>query len=154
MDIRNIYGDVIYSAPNAKTQQEALNQAVAEKVPLRGWVIANCTFPQRITLQDCTVSDCTVSGGTVSGGRKCTNKPAKFLRGFKGLYRYNVWAVLFEDGSRWVRMGCLFKSLEDWEAEGGIRASNISEFPDDGSSASEDRIAAFEFAKAAALRMK
>ena len=106
------------------------------------------------TVSYCTVSYCKVSGGTVSGGRKCTNKPAKFLRGFKGLYRYNVWAVLFEDGSRWVRMGCLFKSLEDWEAEGGIRASNISEFPDDGSSASEDRIAAFEFAKAAALRMK
>ena len=74
--------------------------------------------------------------------------------GFEGLYRYNVWAVLFEDGSRWVRMGCKFKSLEEWEAEGGIRTSNLIEFPDDGSDASEDRAAAFEFAKADALRMK
>ncbi len=67
-------------------------------------------------------------------------------------YAYGVQAVLFEDGSRWVRMGCLWKSLAEWE-EIGIRGSNPSEFPDDGSVASEERVAAFEFAKAAALRM-
>ena len=77
----------------------------------------------------------------------------KILKGFSGLYRYNVWAVLFDDGSRWVRMGCLFKSLDDWDKI-TIRASNLSEFPDDGSDKSEERAAAFEFAKAAALRLK
>jgi hypothetical protein len=50
-------------------------------------------------------------------------------------------------------MGCLWKSLEKWD-EVGIRKSNLSEFPDDGSDACEDRVAAFEFAKAAVLRMK
>jgi hypothetical protein len=50
-------------------------------------------------------------------------------------------------------MGCLWKSLEDWETV-GIRKSNESEFPDDGSDKCEERVAAFEFAKAAALRMK
>jgi hypothetical protein len=50
-------------------------------------------------------------------------------------------------------MGCLFKSLEDWEKI-GIRKSNLAEFPDDGSDKCEERVAAFEFAKAAALRMK
>ena len=64
-----------------------------------------------------------------------------------------LFRSLFADGSRWVRMGCLFKSLEDWDRI-GIRKSNLSEFPDDGSDRSEERIAAFEFAKAAALRMK
>jgi hypothetical protein len=82
-----------------------------------------------------------------------SGKPLSSLKGYSGLYRYNVWAVLFADGSRWVRMGCLFKSLEDWDKI-GILNSNPSEFPDDGSDASEDRVAAFEFAKAAALRMK
>lgn len=67
---------------------------------------------------------------------------------------YNVWAVLFEDGSRWVRMGCLFKSLEDWEKEGGIRKSNLLQFPDDGSEACEERVRAFEFAKTTALSLK
>jgi hypothetical protein len=50
-------------------------------------------------------------------------------------------------------MGCLFKSLEDWEKI-GIRKSNLAEFPDDGSDKCKERVAAFEFAKAAALRMK
>ncbi len=71
---------------------------------------------------------------------------------FVGLYRYEVWAVLCLDGTRYVRMGCIFKSLEDWEKV-GIRNSNLSEFPDDKSLACEERVAAFEFAKAAALRM-
>ena len=75
------------------------------------------------------------------------------MKVFSGLYRYEVWAVLFEDGSRWIRMGCLWKSLEKWDEE-GVRNSNPSEFPDDGSEVCEDRVAAFEFAKAAVLRMK
>jgi hypothetical protein len=50
-------------------------------------------------------------------------------------------------------MGCLFKSLEEWE-KSGIRNSNLSEFPNDGSDKCEERAAAFEFAKAAVLRMK
>jgi hypothetical protein len=64
-----------------------------------------------------------------------------------------VWAILFDDKSRWVRMGCLFHSLDEWEKI-GIRKSNLTEFPDDGSVKCEERVAAFEFAKAAALRMK
>ena len=136
MDIKNIYGEVVYTAPKATTMQEAVDQAIADKVTMRGWVISNCT------VSDCKVSDCTVS-----------EKPLAFLKGFAGLYKYNVWSVLFADGSRWVRMGCLFKSLEDWDKI-GIRKSNLSEFPDDGSDRSEERAAAFEFAKAAALRMK
>jgi hypothetical protein len=49
-------------------------------------------------------------------------------------------------------MGCFFKSLEDWEII-GIRKSNLNEFPDDGGAKSEERAAAFDFAKAAVLRM-
>jgi Pentapeptide repeats (8 copies) len=75
------------------------------------------------------------------------------IRVFSGLYRYEIWAVLFEDGSRWIRMGCLWKSIDDWDSI-GIRKSNLSEFPDDGSGICEDRVAAFEFAKAAVLRMQ
>jgi hypothetical protein len=81
------------------------------------------------------------------------NKPVSQIKGYAGLYAFNVWSVLMADGSRWVRMGCLFKSLEEWEKI-GIRNSNPSSFPDDRSDRSEDRVAAFEFAKAAALRMK
>jgi exo-beta-1,3-glucanase (GH17 family) len=50
-------------------------------------------------------------------------------------------------------MGCLWKSLDEWKKV-GIRKSNLSQYPDDGSYKSEERVAAFEFAQAAALRMK
>jgi hypothetical protein len=81
------------------------------------------------------------------------DKKIHSLKVFTGLYAYQVWSVLLEDGSLWVRMGCLFKSLEDWEKI-GIRQSNLNEYPNDGSEQCEERVAAFEFAKAAALRLK
>ena len=93
------------------------------------------------------LSDAKLSGAKLSG------KEITAVRVYSGLYKYTVHAVLFADGSRWVRMGCLFYSLEEWEKI-GIRKSNVSEFPDDGSDKCEERVAAFEFAKAVALRMK
>ena len=93
-----------------------------------------------------------LGGADLYGANLCRKKIAK-LGVFTGLYKYEVWAVLFEGGERWVRMGCLFYSLEKWE-EIGIRNSNLSEFPDDRSDKCEERVAAFEFAKAAVLRLK
>jgi uncharacterized protein YjbI with pentapeptide repeats len=97
------------------------------------------------------LSRANLSGANLSGanlsGKKITN-----LRVLTGLYAYTVQAVLYEDGSCWVRMGCLFHSLEDWEKI-GIRNSNLTEFPNDGSLKCEERVAAFEFAKSAALRL-
>jgi hypothetical protein len=58
-----------------------------------------------------------------------------------------------EDGVRHIHMGCLKYTLEKWE-EIGIRKSNLTEFPDDGSERSEQRVRAFEFAKAAVLQLK
>ena len=71
---------------------------------------------------------------------------------FTGLYEYQCWAVAMEDGTPWVRMGCLWKSVEEWDAL-GIRNSNKSEFPDDGSESSERRVRAFEFTRTEALLM-
>jgi uncharacterized protein YjbI with pentapeptide repeats len=103
-------------------------------------------------LRGADLSGAYLSGAYLSGadGNKRTIRTARV---FSGLYDYEVWAVLFEDGERWVRMGCLFKSLDEWEKI-GIRNSNLSQFPDDGSDASEERVIAFEYAKAAALRLK
>ena len=91
-------------------------------------------------------------GANLSDANLCMKKIAQ-LRVFSGLYAYVVCAILFEDGTRMVRMGCLWKTLEEWEKI-GIRQSNLSEFPDDGSERCEQRVAAFEFAKATVLRMK
>ena len=97
------------------------------------------------------LSGAVLSRANLSGAGGKIQKISK-IRVFTGLYKHQVWSVLFQDGSRWVRMGCLFKSLEEWEKI-GIRKSNENEFPDNGSPASEERATAFEFAKAAVLKM-
>ena len=94
-----------------------------------------------------------LSGANLNGAHLNGELKAKKMRVFNGLYKYQVWAVLAQDGTRYVRMGCLFFSLGDW-GKIGIRKSNESEFPDDGSEKCEERVAAFEFAKAAAMRLK
>ena len=76
----------------------------------------------------------------------------KTFRLFSGLYQYACMAILAEDGTPWVRMGCLWKTVEDWDRS-GIRASNRGEFPDDGSERCEERVRAFDFTRAAALRL-
>ena len=139
MEIKNIYGAVIYTSP-AETIKEAVVEAVARGADLTGAELTDAV------LTDAYLTDSNLRG---ADGKK---KKIITMRVLTGLYRYQVWAVLFEDGSRWVRMGCFFKSLEEWGD--GIRKSNESEFPNDGSDKCEERVAAFEFAKAAVLRMK
>ena len=75
-----------------------------------------------------------------------------YMAVFTGLYKYQCWAVVSSDGVPWVRMGCLWKSVSDWDVI-GIRNSNKSEFPDDGSEKCERRVGAFEFTKTEALLM-
>ena len=72
------------------------------------------------------------------------------LEVFSSLYRYTCWAFVTTEGVPWVRMGCLWKSVEEWDSV-GIRNSNPKEFPNDGSQASDRRARAFEFTKAVAL---
>ena len=76
----------------------------------------------------------------------------KILEVYTGLYKYQCWAVVTDRGIPWVRMGCLWKSLEEWDTI-GIRKSNTSEFRDDGSERSERRARAFEFTRAQAVRL-
>ena len=144
-----------------------LRDAVLSGAVLSGAVLRDADLSDAVlrgaVLRDADLSGAVLSGAVLSDAdlrdavlRDAVLRDAKIkaIRVYAGLYRYQVWAVLFEDGSRWVRMGCLFKSLEQWEAEGGILVSNTSEFPDDGSDKSLERKAAFEFARAAALMMK
>ena len=105
-----------------------------------------------VYLTGANLTDVYLRGANLTGANG-EKKKIVTMRVFAGLYEYQVWAVLFEDGSRWIRMGCLWKSMDEWESV-GIRKSNLSQYPDDGSDKSEERVAAFEFAKAAALRMK
>jgi hypothetical protein len=194
MDIKNIYGAVIYTS-QAATVKDAVVEAVAKKSYLRGADLTGAdltgadlggadltgaylrgadlrgAYLRGADLGGADLRGANLGGAYLTGAylrganlggadltgaylRGAEGKKAKIvsIRVFSGLYEYQVWAVLFENGSRWVRMGCLWKSLDEWEKV-GIRKSNLSQYPDDGSDKCEDRVAAFEFAKAAALRM-
>ncbi len=150
MDIKNIYDAVIFTSA-ALTIKDALIEAVKSKKNLSGAYLSGAdlsgAYLSGADLRGADLRGADLSGAVIDG------KKVISMRVFSGLYAYGIWAVHFENGSRWVRMGCLFKSLENWE-EIGIRKSNLSQYPDDGSERSEERVAAFEFAKAATLRMK
>jgi hypothetical protein len=206
VELKNIYGNVIFASESAKTVLELVIAARAAKADLRvtdlrgsdlrvsnlrgsnlrvtdlrgsDLRVSNLSYSD-LRVTDLSYSDLRVSnlrgsdlrytdlrGSDLSysdlsysdlrysnlRGALIDGRPIVTMRVFGGLYPYTVQAVLFQDGSRWVRMGCLWKSLDEWEAI-GIRKSNMSEFPDDGSDRCEERVAAFEFAKANALRLK
>ena len=129
IEIRS-FTDAVLFVSSCLTLKDAVIEAVSKRANLYG----------------ADLSGADLSRANLSG------KKIHSLRAFSGLYCYQVWAVVFEDGSRWIRMGCLFYDLDKWEKI-GIRNSNVSEYPNDGSELCEERVAAFEFAKAAALRM-
>ena len=156
MELKNIYGTVVFALESATTIAELVTAARSAHADLSSAKLSYADL-SHAKLSYANLSSANLSYAYLSyaklKGALIDGKPIINLRqiSYSG-YAYGVQAVLFEDGSRWVRMGCLWKSLAEWE-EIGIRSSNPSEFPDDGSVASEERVAAFEFAKAAALRM-
>ena len=151
---------VLYSSATAETIAQAVVEARQSGANLSGANLSGADLSGAnlsganlswANLSGADLSWANLSGANLSGDDGKVEKISS-IRIFTGLYKYHVWSVLFLDGSRWVRMGCLFFSLEEWE-QIGIRKSNQNEFPDDGSPASEERAVAFEFAKAAALTL-
>ena len=89
-------------------------------------------------------------GANLSDANLGGNLKVSTMRVFSGLYEYQCWAIVSDAGVPWARMGCLLKSIADWDAI-GIRTSNLGEFPDDGSRKSERRARAFGYTRAEAL---
>ena len=164
MELRNIFDGVLFSSEDTNTLSDLVLLAVESGADLVGANLYGANL-YGANLRGASLYGADLRGASLYGANLYgaylgdadlrdadlgDAVKAKHMRVFTGLYAYQVWAVLAEDGIRWVRMGCLFKSLEDWEKI-GIRKSNPNEFPDDGSRRSEERATAFEFAKAYAL---
>ena len=107
-------------------------------------------------LIDAYLRDVNLSGADLHGANLIdadlhgANLKVSTLEVFTGLYQYACWAIVSVEGAPWVRMGCLWKTVEKWDRI-GIRESNLSEFPNDGSAKCEKRVRAFEFTRNAAL---
>ena len=176
MELKSIYGDVIFARKGARTILELVTAAVAAKKSLGGANLRGAdlggadlggAYLGGADLGEADLGGADLSGanlggvnlggaylgGAYLGGANLGGKKIAALSAFSGsLYPYEVWAVLYGDGTRSVRMGCHFNTLEEW-ASIDLRSNNIGEFPDDGSEISEERAALFELAKAAAMRM-
>jgi len=158
VEIKNIYGDVIYTAKDATTVKQAVEQAILSCANLSSANLS-CANLYSANLSRANLSCANLSRANLySANLSCALIDKKTIANLRQInvssYPYQIQAVLFLDGSRWIRMGCLWKSLEDWKRDGGILNSNPSEFPNDRSEKSKERAAAFAFAKAVALRMK
>ena len=186
MELKSIYGDVIFARKGARTILELVTAAVAAKKSLGGANLRGADLGEA-DLGGADLSGANLGGADLGGaylggadlggadlggaylggadlggvnlsavnlsGANLSGKKIAALSAFSGsLYPYEVWAVLYGDGTRSVRMGCHFNTLEEW-ASIDLRSNNIGEFPDDGSEISEERAALFELAKAAAMRM-
>jgi hypothetical protein len=97
--------------------------------------------------------DADLCGANLCGANLCdADLKVSAMEIFTGLYQYTCWAIVSMDGVPWVRMGCLWKTIEEWDRV-GIRKSNPSEFPDDDSEKCNRRARAFEFTRSAALEL-
>ena len=98
------------------------------------------------------LSGSNLRGSNLSGCNLCGVGKIKAIRVMTGLYRYVIFAIVAEDGEPWVRMGCQWRSVTEWDRI-TIRDSRTREFPNDGSTRSEQRARAFEFARGEAIEM-
>ena len=113
---------------------------------LRGCNLSGCDLRDS-DLRDSDLRGCNLRGCNLRGVGKI-----KAIRVMTGLYRYVIFAIVAEDGEPWVRMGCQWRSVTEWDRI-TIRDSRTSEFPNDGSTRSEQRARAFEFARGEAIEM-
>jgi uncharacterized protein YjbI with pentapeptide repeats len=110
-------------------------------------------------LRGAVLRDAVLSGAVLSGailrdadlrGAVLRGVKIKSLRVYTGLYFYEIWSCVSIDNVPYIRMGCLYKTVEEWDRI-TIRSSNLSEFPNNGSEKSEERVRAFEFARTQVL---
>ena len=149
-------GDIEDTGSAHRNLGAAIKAALLTGADLRGAVLRGAVLRDAIlkdadltgaVLRDAILRDADLTGAILTGAVKISA-----LRAMSGLYQYQTWAFTADSGVPWVRMGCLWKSVEEWDRI-GIRASNPVEFPNDGSAKCEERVRAFEFVRDMALRM-
>jgi hypothetical protein len=91
----------------------------------------------RADLSGANLRDANLSGAERFG------KKIKSLKKIDGLYKYTVIAILFYDGSKIIELGCKHQSPDEWETNFW---NNTSEFANDGSKKTLERIHALEVA--------
>ncbi|MCP4987223.1 MAG: pentapeptide repeat-containing protein [Colwellia sp.] len=94
-------------------------------------------------LRDADLRGANLIGANLIGANKNTIKIEKIIV-ITGLYRYTVMPVIDQEGNEYIRLGCYFRTIDDWEMDFW---NNNRDFPNDGSIDSELRKLAYETGK-------
>jgi hypothetical protein len=108
-------------------------------------------------LREADLREADLQGANFQGadlrGAKYTNMIEIFkFKSIVGLYKYYTHIIIDTNKIGYIRMGCLLKSLDEWN-QIGIENSNLREFPNDNSIKSNERIRAFDYLKTELLAM-
>ena len=130
-----------------------LTGAVLRRAVLTGAVLTDavlrCADLTGAVLTDAVLTDAVLTGAVLTDAGKI-----RALRAFHGVYQYTILIMVAEDMTPWIWMGCQHRTVAEWDAmEGGIRDSRPGEFPNNGSTTSERRARAYEFARAEVMHM-
>ena len=161
IEIKKWWTNACLWSGEAEDLKDALQKAVTSHADLRGANLGGADLGGAdlrdadlggADLRGANLGDADLRGADLRGASYRGVKLGK-VRSFAGLYQYQIWAVVAADGTAYVRMGCFWKTIAEWDLI-GIRASNVGKFPDDKSERCEERARAFEFARAEALAMQ
>ena len=164
IEIKSILGLVLFEfEKESNTTKDTLVEAVMRGAYLRGAYLRGAHL-QGADLQGAYLRGADLQGADLQGAHlQGADLQGAYLRGahlwgavygdikikkvvvFSGLYHYVVMAIIAEDGTKYVRMGCFFRTLEEWNNDFW---NNPNEFPNNGSEKSEMRLLAFNHAKA------
>jgi hypothetical protein len=117
----------------AYLQDANLRDANLLGTDLRGAYLQDANL-QDADLRDANLQDADLRGAYFQGVR------IKKAAVFSGLYKYTAMPVITEDGVEYIRLGCYFRPVSEWEADFW---NNPSEFPEDRSTVSLQRLMAY-----------
>ena len=149
----NLYGADLSEADLSRANLSGANLSGADLygVDLSGADLSRANL-SGANLYGADLSGADLSGANLSGanlsranlsGAKRNGKIIKHAAQWLGLYKYRVMAIIYEDGSEDVEMGCYTRSVENWKADFW---NNPNEFTDPNSIESRLRLFAFETA--------
>jgi pentapeptide repeat protein len=158
IQIKTALGTLLFELEKSdNTIKKTLEEGVKQGADLRGAYLQGAdlqgaylrgAYLQGADLQGADLQGADLQGADLQGadlrGNDDKKVTIKKTQVFTGLYEYIVIPVIDDKNKCWVRMGCYFRSLEDWEKDFW---NNPGEFPNNNSLKSNLRLLAYETAK-------
>lgn len=130
------------------TVKETIKEAVKQGAYLQGAYLQGADLRsadlRSADLRGAYLRGADLQGAYLRGAYLRDAEKIKLAAVFTGLYNYVVIPYITESGENRVKMGCYNRSVEEWDADFW---NNGSEFPNDNSIKSNQRLFAYQTAK-------